>query len=62
MCPPRKIPIVLRVRVKQKLSRMEKMGVVVNVDEPTEWVNLIVLVEKPGRKQIRICQDIRILN
>lgn len=41
---------------------MEAMGVVVKVEEPTDWVNSFVVVEKPKSKQLRICLDPRPLN
>ena len=59
--PPRKIPAGLRDKLKDELDRMEKMGVIVKVDEPSEWVNSLVLVEKPNG-DLRICLDPRDLN
>ena len=40
---------------------MEKMKVIVKIEEPTQWVNPIVIVEKPNGK-LRICLDPRDLN
>jgi hypothetical protein len=40
---------------------MEKTGVITRVDEPTEWVNSLVVVEKPNG-QLRLCLDPRDLN
>ena len=40
---------------------MEKTGVIRKTDEPTEWVNSIVVVEKPTER-LRICLDPRDLN
>ena len=40
---------------KEELDRMEKLAVISKVDEPTDWVSSMVLVEKPGK--IRICLD-----
>ncbi|MCG7876437.1 MAG: RNase H-like domain-containing protein [Candidatus Thiodiazotropha endolucinida] len=59
--PPRKIPVALRKRVKKALRDMEKDGVIRAVDEPTDWVNSMVIVEKPNKK-LRICLDPRNLN
>ena len=42
--PPRRIP---HSRVKDELDRMEYLEIVAKVDEPTDWVNSIVIVEKP---------------
>ena len=46
--PPRKIPAVLRDRLKKEWDTMEKKpSVIKRIEEPTEWVNSLVLVEKP---------------
>ena len=59
--PPRKIPVALKDRCKAELDRMEKMGVIQKVHEPTDWVNSMVLVEKKSGK-LRICLDPHGLN
>ena len=41
---------------------MEKMKVIKKVEEPTDWVNAMVVVEKPHTKKLRICLDPRQLN
>ena len=46
--PPRNLPAALRDRVKNTLDEMEKMNVIQRVDEPTEWVNSLVVIEKPN--------------
>ena len=43
--PPRKIPASLREKIKDG-ANMEKTGVIGKTDEPTEWVNSMVVVEK----------------
>lgn len=58
---PRKIPFALQNLLKEELDRMENMKVILKVEEPTEWVNSIVLVKKPNGK-LRICLDPRNLN
>ena len=60
--PPRRIPAALRDRVKATLDEMEKMEVIRKVDEPTEWVNSMVTVEKPNSNKLRICLDPKDLN
>ena len=55
-------PVALRDRLKQALEEMETNGVIKKVDQPTEWVNSVVVVEKPGSKKLRICPDPRPLN
>ena len=59
--PPRRVPIALRDRLKEELSRMEKLNVIQKVEHPTEWVNALVTVEKPNGK-LRVCLDPRPLN
>ena len=59
--PPRKIPYALKNKVKNELNRLEKMRVIKKVTEPTEWVNSLVVVEKPN-KSVRLCLDPRELN
>ncbi len=59
--PPRKIPVALHDRCKLELSRMEKIGVIAKVNEPTEWVNSMVIVQKSEGK-LRICLDPKDLN
>ena len=45
-------PVALRDRLKQTLEEMEMDGVIKKVDQPTEWVNSVVVVEKPGSKKV----------
>ncbi len=59
--PPRKIPATLRHRVEKELNEMKKSGIIVKVEEPTEWVNSLVVIEKPNG-QLRLCLDPRDLN
>lgn len=58
---PRKIPVTLTNRLKEELQRMEKLKVITKVDGPTDWVNSMVIVEKPDSK-LRICLDPKELN
>ena len=59
--PPRTIPAALRNRVKTKLEDMEKRGVIRKVEEPTDWVSFMAIVEKPDGS-LRICLDPSHLN
>lgn len=54
--------IALREKLKRSLDEMETDGVIEKVDTPTEWVNFVVVVEKPNSDKIRICLDPRPLN
>ncbi|CAC5423835.1 unnamed protein product [Mytilus coruscus] len=60
--PPRKIPAALREKLKGTLKEMEDKEVIRKVDEPTDWVNSLVVVEKPKTGKLRICLDSRNLN
>ena len=57
---PRKVPVALHVRVKEELQRMENDGVIKKQEEPTDWVNSMVIVETPKKR--RICTDPQDLN
>jgi hypothetical protein len=59
--PPRRFPSAIHDRLKQELISMEKAGIIAKVTVPTEWVNSLVVVEKPNGK-LRICLDPRDLN
>ncbi|XP_061170579.1 uncharacterized protein K02A2.6-like [Saccostrea echinata] len=58
--PPRKVPAALLKPVQNELKRMEDLGVITKQDSPTDWVNSMVTVRKPGK--IRICLDPKDLN
>ena len=62
ICPPRNQPVALKSQIKEELDRMEQMKVIKKVEEPTDWVNAMVVVEKPHTKKLRICLDPRPLN
>ncbi len=59
--PPRRVSVPLRQKVKDELDRMERLGVIERVRQPTEWVNSLVTVVKPNGK-IRLCIDPKDLN
>ncbi|XP_072398160.1 uncharacterized protein [Diabrotica undecimpunctata] len=52
----RRVPDALKPRLKEALKDLEKRGIISKVEEPTEWVNNIVIVEKPSGA-LRICLD-----
>ena len=58
---PRKMPIGSHEKLKKELDGMEKTGVIRKVDEPTEWISSVVVVEKPN-SELRIFLDPRDLN
>nr|XP_037291865.1 uncharacterized protein K02A2.6-like [Rhipicephalus microplus] len=58
---PRCIPISLYEKTKLELQRMQKLGVVSPVDEPTKWCAPMVVVPKSSG-DVRICIDFTELN
>ena len=58
--PPRRVPIALRPKIKEKLDELVQRKVITPVTEPTEWVSSMLAVIKPNK--IRICLDPRNLN
>ena len=59
--PPGKISVDLLDRLKKDLHTMERHGVIKRIEEIADWVNSLVLVEKPDGS-LRICLDPRDLN
>ena len=57
----RKVPFRLRDQVKHELDRMEQLGVIVKVEEPTDWVSNMVIVKKKSG-DLRVCLDPKDLN
>ena len=58
---PRRVAIPLMKPVKQELERMERLGVIARVSQPTDWCAGMVVVPKPNHK-VRICVDLTHLN
>ena len=61
VCTPRQVPIPLKAKVIEELSRMEEMGVISKVEEPTEWCAVMVVVPKKNGA-VRICIDLKPFN
>ena len=57
----RRLPLELKHRVKRKLEAMERDEILAKVNEPTEWVNSL-LVETKTDNSLRICLDPTDLN
>ena len=57
----RVIPQAIKEQVRQELIRLENMGIIKKVTEPTEWVHPIVVAHKPNGS-VRICMDPRAMN
>lgn len=59
--PPRRLPIHLKDELEQELRRMEDIGVISKVTEPTDWVSSLAVSRKSNGK-LRICLDPKDLN
>ena len=59
--PPRRLPIHLKDELEQELRRMEDIGVITKVTEPTDWVSSLAVSRKSNGK-LRICLDPKDLN
>ena len=46
--PPRHIPTSLKMRLNEELDRMVKIEIITPIEEPTDWVSSLVIVEKPN--------------
>ena len=53
---PRKCPIALCPKVMEHLNKMEHLGVITHVDDPTDWVSSITYVQKANGK-LHLCLD-----
>ena len=58
---PRTVAIPLRSKVKDELRRMEEMGVISKIRDPTPWCAAMVVVPKRSGA-VRICVDLKPLN
>ena len=52
--PPRRVPYALMSKLKTELDRMKQLDIIEEIDEPTEWVSSLVIVEKADGR-LRIC-------
>ena len=59
--PCSRIPLSLRENVKNKLDDLEKLKVIEKVTYPTDWINQLVIVEKPDHT-LRLCLNPKELN
>lgn len=59
--PPRGLPEAFREPLKEKLQRMEKLGVIKKCTEPTAWLHSLVVAKKKNSK-LRVCLDPSNLN
>ena len=60
--PPRRVPYALMNKLKTELDRTKQLiGIIEEIDGPTEWANSLVIVEKADGR-LRICLDPSDLN
>ena len=59
--PPKKIALSLQPKLERELGEVVKQGIIVPVDEQTDWVNSLVVRQKPIGS-LRICLDPKDLN
>uniref|UniRef100_A0A3Q2DE46 Gypsy retrotransposon integrase-like protein 1 n=1 Tax=Cyprinodon variegatus TaxID=28743 RepID=A0A3Q2DE46_CYPVA len=60
--PPHRVPVAMRERVKDELERMQRIGVITPVTEPTDWVSSMVAAHKKDKNEIRLCINPKDLN
>ena len=58
---PRRVPVALKGKLKEELDRLQSLGIIEQVTDPTPWVSSLVTVLKPNG-QIRVCIDPKDLN
>ena len=51
----RRVPVPLKDELKNKIKDLEQTGVIAKVNQPTPWINNMVVVKKPNK--LRICID-----
>ena len=56
--PVRKVPHVLKPKLEKEIKRMVDLDIIESIGKPTDWVNGLVIVEKPNGK-LRICLNSR---
>ena len=61
IAPSRRVPFAIKPKLKAELERLTDIGVLMPVDEPTDWVsNLIIATKESG--DLRLCLDPQQLN
>lgn len=59
--PCRRVPLTIKSKLKSKLEQLEKQKIIAKVNGASEWVNSLVIIEKPN-KTLRLCLDPQELN
>ena len=50
---PRRVPVALKEKLKQELEKLQRLGIIKKVTEPTTWVSSLVTARKPNG-QLRV--------
>ena len=58
---PRRVAVAKRAQLKKELDRQVEVGFLAKVNEPTDWMNSLVIAEKSTGK-MRLCIDPKDLN
>lgn len=59
--PARRVPLIIRDKLLYKLKDLERQKIIVKANEDSQWVNNLVIIEKPDGS-IRLCMDPQDLN
>lgn len=59
--PTRRVALALMPKLKECLSELVKEKIIEKIEEPTDWVNALVIMQKPNGS-LRICLDPKDLN
>lgn len=54
--PPRRISLAVKDKLQEELQRLEALGIIRKVTEPTDWVSALVVTKKASGN-IRVCLD-----
>ena len=57
---PRRLPLPLMAKTKKELIKMEEMGVITRIEQPTDWCPPVVVV--PKKDDVGSCVDLTKLN
>ena len=59
--PDRRVPVAIRPKLKKEIDRLQKLGVITPVTEPTPWVSQLITTTKRDGSP-RVCIDPKYLN
>ena len=59
--PVRKIALALTLKLDKEVNSVLADGIIVPVEEPTDWINSLIVREKPIGS-LKVCLDTRNLN